>query len=159
MRSRLIETVRTVAADRHKLVVLLGQFGLGKTGLLKDVADEINGVYVNLNLHLTDRLLTLPRRTYADGVTAHRLIDELCDELSPNGEPLLIDNTEVLFSPELGKLNPIDTFKRISRQRPVVLALPARRVGRQAEYSTLGRADYLRMPLEEFAYLEMEAEA
>ncbi len=144
MRPRLIETVRTVSADRHKLVILLGDFDAGKTALLKDVAAEIKGQYVNLNLELTERLLTLPRRQYADGVTAHRLIDELCDELSPKRETLLVDNIELLFSPELGKLNPLDTFKRMSRQRPVILALPARRVGNQAEYSSLGQADYLK---------------
>ena len=82
MRTRLIETIRAVAADRHKLVILLGDFGTGKTGLLKDVAAEINGRYVNLNLELTDRLLTLPGSRYADGVTAHQEIDQLCDELS-----------------------------------------------------------------------------
>jgi hypothetical protein len=156
MRTRLIDTIRTVAADRHKLVILLGVFNTGKTALLKDVASEINGKYVNLNLELTERLLTLPRRQYKDGVTAHKLIDVLCDELSPNQEPLLIDNIEILFSPELGKLNPIDTFKRMSRQRPIVLALPARRVGNSAEYSTLGQADYLKMALDEFTWLEMK---
>lgn len=159
MRTRLIETIRTVAADRHKLVILLGSFSTGKTILLKAVADQIDGHYLNLNLELSERLLTLPRRTYNDGVTAHKLIDQLCDERSPNGEPLLIDNVEILFSPELGKLNPIDTFKRISRQRPVVVALPARRVGgNHAEYATLGQADHLRMSLEEYVYLEIEGE-
>ncbi|MCB0191462.1 MAG: BREX-3 system P-loop-containing protein BrxF [Anaerolineae bacterium] len=157
MRTRLIETIRTISADRHKLVILLGQFGIGKTGILRDVATEIDGKYVNLNLELTERLLTLPRRKYDDGVTAHKLIDELCDELSPDHEPLLIDNIEILFSPELGKLNPIDTFKRISRQRPVVLALPARRVGNHAEYATIGQADHLKMSLAEFVYLEMDS--
>lgn len=156
MRAHLIEVIRTVSADRHKLVILLGNFGTGKTVLLKDVAQEINGKYINLNLELTERLLTLPRRTYADGVTAHQLIDVLCDELSPHQEPLLIDNVELLFSPELGRLNPIDTFKRISRERPVVVALPARRVGNMAEYSTLGQADHFKMPLEKFAYLEIQ---
>jgi hypothetical protein len=156
MRARLIEAIRTVSADRHKLVILLGNFGAGKTILLKDVAQEINGKYINLNLELTERLLTLPRRTYANGVTAHRLIDELCDELSPHHEPLLIDNVELLFSPELGRLNPIDTFKRISRERPVIVAIPARRVGNTAEYSTLGQADHFKMPLEKFACVEIQ---
>ena len=54
MRARVIEAIRTVAADRHKLVILLGDFGAGKTSILKDVASELGGVYINLNLHLTD---------------------------------------------------------------------------------------------------------
>jgi len=89
-------------------------------------------------------------------VTVHRLIDELCDALSPDGRPLSIDNVEMLFSPELGKLNPVDTFKRMSRQRPIVLALPARRRGAYAEYSLVGRADHMRIPLEDYVTLEME---
>ncbi|MCL4298470.1 MAG: BREX-3 system P-loop-containing protein BrxF [Anaerolineae bacterium] len=156
MSNRLIEVIHTVSADRHKLVILLGTFNAGKTALLKNIASEINGKYVNLNLELTERLLTLPRRQYKDGVTAHKMVDVLCDELSPNQEPLLIDNIEILFSPELAKLNPIDTFKRMSRQRPIVLALPARRAGNYAEYSTLGQADYLKMPLDEFTCIEMK---
>lgn len=158
MRERVIEAIRTIAADRHKLVILLGGFGAGKTAILRDVACEVDGEYVNLNLLLTERLLTLPRSQYNDGVTVHRLIDEVCDELSPDGRPLLVDNVELLFSPELGKINPIDTFKRMSRQRPLVLALPARRQGAYAEYSLLGREDYMRIPLEDHIIMDMAQE-
>jgi hypothetical protein len=58
----------------------------------------------------------------------------------------------------LGKINPVDTFKRISRQRPVLLALPARRWGAYAEYSSLGREDYMRIPLEDYTVIQMEEE-
>jgi len=155
-RRQTLDALHLVASDRHKLVLLLGEFGAGKTALLKSLAAEIGAAYVNLNLHLTDRLLSLPRRQYDDGVTVHRLIDEMCDELSPDGRPLFVDNIEILFSPELGKINPVDTFRRISRQRPVVLALPARRRGNHAEYSVLGCKDHMRLPLEDCTIVEME---
>ena len=155
MQARVIEATRIVAADRHKLVILLGIFGAGKTRLLKDIEDEIGGKYVNLNLILAERLLAGPRSEYNDGVTVNRLIDEMCDELSPDERPLLVDNIEILFSPELGRINPIDTFQRISRQRPVILALPAKRQGNYAEYSALGRQDHMRMSLEGYAVIEM----
>ena len=155
MNARVIEALRLVSSDRHKLVILLGGHGAGKTALLKQVAAEAAGEYLNLNLLLTERLLALPRRQYDDGVTAHRVIDELCDELSPDGRPLMVDNVEILFSPELGRINPVDTFKRVSRQRPVILALPARRQGSQAEYSVLGRRDHMSIPLEDCTVIEM----
>ena len=156
MHGRLVESVRTVASDRHKLIVLLGDFGSGKTALLKEVASDLDAVYVNLNLRLAERLLAIPRSQYDDGVAANRIIDELCDELSPDGRPLLIDNVELLFSPELGKINPVDTFKRVSRQRPVVLALPTRRQGAYAEYSAIERDDAMLISLEELTVLQMK---
>lgn len=156
--THVLAALRLIAHDRHKLVILLGGFGSGKTALLKELASQMGGEYVNLNLHLTERLLTLPRRQYDDGVTVHRLIDELCDELSPDRRALFIDNVELLFSPELGRINPVDTFKRNSRQRRIVLALPARRRGAYAEYSTLGRQDHMRIPLEEYTVIQMEEE-
>ena len=158
MRARLIETIRHIAGDRHKLVLLLGDFGVGKTRLLKELAPEIGAEYVNLNLQLAERLLAVPQSRYRDGVTVHRLIDELCDALSPDGRPLFIDNVELLFSPEVGKINPVDTFKRIARQRQVVLALPAKRQGNNAVYSTLGREDYMSIPLETYPVIELEEE-
>jgi energy-coupling factor transporter ATP-binding protein EcfA2 len=158
MYNKLTEAFRIVAADRHKLVILLGDFGSGKTKLLKQLAPEVNAEYVNLNLHLTERLLALPRSRYRDGVTVHCLIDELCDELSSDRRPLVVDNVELLFSLEVGKINPVDTFKRISRERQVVLAMPAKRQGNDAVYSTLGREDYASIPLENYPVIEMEEE-
>lgn len=101
MKAQVVQALRTVSGDRHKLVILLGDHGAGKTALLQEVAPEVGGAHLNLNLRLTDRLLALPRTQYADGVTVHHLIDELCDELSPDGRPLLVDNLEILFSPEV----------------------------------------------------------
>lgn len=153
---RLVEAVHTTSHDRHKLVLVLGDFGAGKTSLLRAASEKVEGAYINLNLHLTERLRQLPRSRYSDGVTVHREIDRLCDELSPDGRPLFVDNIELMFSPELGKVNPVDTFKRISRQRPIVLALPARRVGNYAEYSTVERPDYMHMGIGDYIVINLE---
>lgn len=153
LKEKLKRTLDLIMADRHKLVLLIGDFGSGKTQILKELAAELEAEY--LNLVLTDRLLTHPRRDYKDGVTVHRLIDEICDEQSPDGRILLVDNVEMLFSPDLGKINPVETFKRMSRQRPVILALPMRRQGDTIEYSTLDRADHMSIPLETYPVIDM----
>lgn len=153
-----IDAIQNVSSDRHKLVILLGAFGAGKTKVLKQIANLSGGIYLNLNLELSERLLQLPAKATNDGVTVHRLIDEICDQFSPNGETLLMDNVEILFSPELGKTNPVDTFKRMSRQRPVVIALPAYREGTHAIYSTPDHQDYFPIPLEEYVVIEMDKE-
>lgn len=153
---QLAAAIAAAAHDRHKLILVLGNFGAGKTQLLQTASAATEGAYLNLNLTLTERLRHLSRSRYNDGVTVHAEIDRLCDELSQHGRPLFVDNVELLFSPELGKVNPVDTFKRIARQRPVVLALPARRDGSYAEYSTIGRADYLRMEIGDYIILDLE---
>lgn len=157
-KTKVIEAIQIISGDRHRLVILIGEFDSGKTLLLKELSNELESKYINLNLELTERLLALPNNRYADGVTAHETIDSICDQYSPDGRPLFVDNIEILFSPELGKINPVDTFKRISRQRVVVMALPARRQGDSAEYSQIGRDDYLRIPLEEYTVIEMGEE-
>ena len=50
MKTQVIDALRMVSADHHKLVLLLGQHGSGKTALLKEVAHEMGGIYLNLNL-------------------------------------------------------------------------------------------------------------
>ncbi len=45
----LTAALKTVQSDRHRLLVILGKFGSGKTDLLKKSASEIDGVSLNLN--------------------------------------------------------------------------------------------------------------
>jgi Cdc6-like AAA superfamily ATPase len=124
MHARVIEAIRAAAGDRHKPVSLLGEFGTGTTAILKDISKEVGSEYVNVNLHVADRYLSIPRSR--DGVTVYQLINEFCSNLSPDDRPLIADNVEILFSPELGKINLVDTFRHISRQRLIVLSLLVR---------------------------------
>ncbi len=155
--NELLTIIEHLRGDRHKLALVLGDFGAGKTRLLQEAARAAGGVYLNLNLALSERLLTRPRSDYKNGVAVPQMIDELCDEAAPGSRPLFVDNVELLFSPDLGKINPVDTFSRVARQRVVVLALPARRQGAEAEYSHTGRADHLRMHLGAFPVVELKA--
>jgi hypothetical protein len=155
---KILDTVATIAHDRHKLVILLGVFGSGKTKILKQIEATTDFVYVNLNLELSDRFMQMPASKVKDGITVHQLIDEICDSFSQGGKTLLIDNVELLFSPELAKINPVDTFKRMSRQRPIVLSLPAVRQGNLAVYSTPSSADYFPIPLEDYVFIEIDKE-
>ena len=42
----VIDAIKSVSSDRHKLVILLGVFGVGKTKILKKIADGTAGVYL-----------------------------------------------------------------------------------------------------------------
>jgi Cdc6-like AAA superfamily ATPase len=151
----LKHTIQTVKEQEyHKLVLLVGDFSSGKTQLMRHVCDEIGGVYLNVNLELTRQLLTIDARTYA--TKASVLLNALCD--AQEGDcPLFLDNIELLFSPEVGRLNPVDLFKKVSRERVVVLSLPCRLTGRtRAEYSEPGRRDHMNLDLSGFTVIELE---
>lgn len=139
--------------EYHKLVLLVGDFASGKTRLMRRVCDEIGGVYVNVNLELTSQLLTIDARTYA--TKASPILKDLCDGQEP-GHPLFLDNVELLFSPEVGRLNPIDLFKKVSRERLIVLSLPCRLTGQtRAEYSEPGRRDHMSLDLSGVAVIDL----
>ena len=150
----LKQAIQTVKEQEyHKLVLLVGDFSSGKTRLMRCVCHEIGGVYLNVNLELTRRLLTIDARTYA--TKASDILKDLCDAQEPN-RPLFLDNIELLFSPEVGRLNPIDLFKKVSRERVIVLSLPCRLTGRtRAEYSELGRCDHMSLDLSGLAVIDL----
>ena len=150
--------MRTVEEQEyHKLVLLVGDFFSGKTRLMRQVCDEIGGVYLNVNLELTRRLLTIDARTYA--TKASRILQALCDDQELD-HSLFLDNVELLFSPEVGCLNPVDLFKKVSRERLVVLSLPCRLVSQaqphiRAEYSEPGRPDQMSLDLSGVAVIDL----
>jgi Cdc6-like AAA superfamily ATPase len=153
--NRLKQAIHTVKEQEyHKLVLLVGDFSSGKTQLMRRVCDEMGGAYLNVNLELTRQLLTIDARTYP--TKASVLLNVLCN--AQEGDcPLFLDNIELLFSPEVGCLNPVDLFKKVSRERVVVLSLPCRLSGRtRAEYSEPGRRDHMNLDLSGLTVIELE---
>ena len=70
-------------------------------------------------------------------------------------DKFLFDNIDVLFSPELGKIDPIRMFKYFSRDRKSVLFFPGRIRGHRAEYSLEGKPDHMVMDVSEvLCYVE-----
>ena len=155
---RLRQAIQTVEEQEyHKLVLLVGDFASGKTCLMRQVCREIGGVYLNVNLELTRQLLTIDARTYA--TKASSILQGLCDAQQAR-RPLFVDNVELLFSPQVGRLNPVDLFKKVSRERLVVLSLPCRPTGRarphlRAEYSEPGRQDHMSLDLSGVAVIDL----
>ena len=151
---RLRQAIQTVEGQEyHKLVLLVGDFASGKTRLMRRVCDEVGGVYLNVNLELTRQLLTVDARTYA--TKASPILEDLCDAQAAR-RPLFVDNVELLFSPEVGCLNPVDLFKKVSRERLIVLSLPCRLTGlARAEYSEPGRPDHMGLDLAGVAVIDL----
>ena len=96
----------------YKLIIIVGKSGSGKTSLLRRISEELHFPLINLGLELSRRLLSLTNKQRK--LMAAGIIEEILDE--QNVPILVIDNTEVIFDPNL-KLNPSGLLKNISRNR------------------------------------------
>lgn len=96
----------------HRLVLLVGPSGTGKTAALQAVRDRLGVPLINVNLALARRMLDLTERQRRLRVA--RLLDEIAGE-----HPLvLFDNTEMLFDVSLAA-DPLRLLQELSRNRTV----------------------------------------
>jgi DNA polymerase III delta prime subunit len=98
----------------HRLVLLTGESGSGKTDVLHKVADDLGISVININLALSHELLDLTARQRS--LRAAAILDQIVDKA---GSPVVLDNLEILFDTEL-KQNPLRLLQGISRNRSVV---------------------------------------
>lgn len=71
-------------------------------------------------------------------------------------DKVILYNTAILYSPELGKLNPVGAFKYKSRTKEVILILEGRVSGDRIQYSDYGKEDYCEMDVSELIHAKME---
>lgn len=113
--TKLYESLDLARQAFYRLVLLVGPIGSGKTALLRELAKRYACPKLNVNLELSQRLLDLPRSRRA------RQVDRMFRELivSSNGDPVLLDNLEILFDPSL-HLDPVRLLHSVSRNQTVV---------------------------------------
>ncbi len=98
----------------HRLVLLTGKSGSGKTDALQKVADDLGTSVININLGLSRELLDLTARQRS--LRAASILDQIVDKA---GSTVVLDNLEILFDREL-KQDPLRLLQGISRNRSVV---------------------------------------
>jgi Tfp pilus assembly pilus retraction ATPase PilT len=111
----VIEKLKHAGNLYHRLILVVGPEGKGKTSALQEVASCVNAPLVNINLELSRRLLDLTERQRA--LQLQRLLDQVVAQ--PEGDVVLLDNIEVLFDVAL-RQDPLRLLQGISRNRTVV---------------------------------------
>ncbi len=137
----------------YRLVLLVGETGSGKTGVLRDVADEFGTSVINVNLALSSELLELTAKQRSlrlpgilDAVVRGegRGTDKAPDCLVPHPSPLapvVLDNTEILFDKDL-KQDPLRLLQGISRNRAVVASWNGTMTSGRLLYAETGHPEY-----------------
>lgn len=112
---KLEASVASARTAYHRLVLVIGSSGTGKTDLLRSFAKQHNLPYLNINLLLSQRMLELTRGQRARKVDA--LFEELVEQSA--AETVVLDNMEILFDPAL-QVEPLRMLQSLSRNRTVV---------------------------------------
>ncbi len=112
---QIAERVAEAPLLYHKLVLVVGPAGSGKTAALCDLHDERAWPLLNVNLLLSQRLLELTARQRALRVV--RIVDDIVAEI--DADPIMLDNIEMLFHPDLQQ-DPLRLLQSLSRNRTIV---------------------------------------
>ena len=136
---RIVEQVSAAAGLYHRLILVAGPPRTGKTTILRDLAEERSWSLVNVNLSLSERLLELTSRQRA--LKVPRLLDQVVRE--HEGDVILLDNTEILFSLELQQ-DPLRLLQGLSRNRTVIASWAGKQEGESLTYGDPAHPEFRR---------------
>jgi hypothetical protein len=125
----------------HRLVLVVGPPGSGKTASLRAAAAAGGWPLLNVNLALCERLLELPRRQRP--IRVARVLGDLIE--SQTAPVVALDNLEVVFDPEL-KLNPLSLLQGLSRNVTLVVSWPGSYDGETLFYAEPGHPEERKYP-------------
>ncbi len=120
----------------HRLVLLVGETGSGKTGVLWDVAEELGTSVSNVNLVLSSELLELTAKQRS--LRLPGILDQIADK---SQLPVILDNLEILFDKNL-KQDPLRLLHSISRNRVTVASWNGTFIGGRLLYAQTGHPEY-----------------
>lgn len=133
---KLHESIEAVPGLYHRLVLLVGEAGSGKSSVLRDFAEESRSPVVNVNLALSEGLLELSTRQRS--LRLHSLLDMLVNQAQ---SPVVLDNLEILFDKDLQQ-DPLRLLQSISRNRSVVASWNGIMSSGRLLYAETGHPEY-----------------
>lgn len=152
---RVIEKANQALMMYHRLVLVVGSSGLGKTKVLQDVSSHIAAPLVNVNLELSRRMLDLTERQRL--LELPRILSEIVDAVASDHDAVLLDNIEILFDVSLRR-DPLGLLQQISRYKTVVASWNGRIDDGYLVYAVPGHSEFRRYPLKDFLFVDLNAD-
>ncbi len=127
----------------HRLVLVVGREGTGKTSALRAVGESIKAALINVNLELSRRMLDLTERQRP--LRVQRLLELILAE--HESDVILLDNIEILFDVAL-RQDPLRLLQGLSRARKVAAAWNGSIEDHYIQYAETGHPEYRRYPID-----------
>ena len=138
----------------YRLVLLVGETGSGKTGILRDVADDLGAEVININLALSSELLELTAKQRAlrlPGILDHRSWTKprppWCSIISKFSSTRILSKTHCAC------------LQGISRNRSVVASWNGNITGGKLIYAETGHPEYRSYDLADTVIVDMDGTA
>jgi len=144
--SELIQAAESAEGLYHRLVLVVGPAGTGKTNRLK----ALNQPVYNVNLALSAAMLDLPLRRRP--LDAPRLLSDLIG--AAPASPVILDNLELLFDTTL-KLDPLACLKQASRNCTIVASFPGVFEDGHLIYAESQHPEYRRFPADDLLIVNL----
>ena len=124
---------------RHRLILIAGSSGVGKTALIHQVAAHLKIEVLNLNLALSNELLLVPkaRRPF----TVDSALQMIFASHQEAQDYVCVDCTELLFESEL-QIDPLRVFREWSRQKTIIATWLGTYDGEYITFGTTNHQDY-----------------
>lgn len=133
---QVMRSLQEVEGLYHRLVLVVGSAGAGKTDVLRAIAKELGATVTNVNLQLASELLELTAKQRS--VRLPGILNEMIDQLK---SPLVLDNLEILFDKSLHQ-DPLRLLQGLSRNRTVVAAWNGSLPSGRLQYAEPGHPEY-----------------
>lgn len=118
------------------MVILAGPPGSGKTDTLLRMNSVKGYYYLNLNLELSRNLLDISVEERPSSIQKC-----IMDLFPPEEDIILLDNTELLFTPEL-QIDPLRLFQIISREKILIVSWNGTYDGNTLTYAEPNHPEY-----------------
>jgi hypothetical protein len=146
---KLKQALQTAEGIYYRLVLLVGETGSGKTGILADVVNDLGTDIININLALSSELLELNSKQRT--LRLPEILDHLIDKTKPT---MVLDNLEILFDKHL-KQDPLRLLQSLSRNRSVLASWNGTIAGNKLTYAEAGHPEYRSYELTDLLIVNM----
>ncbi|NQU65181.1 MAG: BREX-3 system P-loop-containing protein BrxF [SAR324 cluster bacterium] len=148
--SLLRRAITESAAIYHRLILLVGEPCSGKTETLTELSKAIGVSIINLNLSLSEQLLTLTPKKRS--LKLPQIIDDIIRE---TGEIVILDNIEILFDTSL-KQDSLRLLQKMSRNKTIVSSWSGKQDHSKLLYAEAGHPEYRTYDITDFLSVNMD---